>query len=264
MNTNYKPIITYSKTKEEPKVKNIIEPIDWVWAVQQVERNPELQCSIRSVAKNVDHRNIVITGYKPSWINNKVLYLPRKQTRNRKQNKYFQSAQNIILACKDDRISDKFVLMNDDFFVMKHIKELGHYYRADLKTVIDIYGEKYPRSPYLRGMKTTYNLLRKMGIMTPLSYELHVPMVYEKKKRLELLKIQEPYMNRGESIHTRTLYGNIYKCGGERMLDVKVVKRSDKWSTDWPFLSTEERTFYSLPAGRHIRKSFDNKCKYEY
>jgi hypothetical protein len=239
------------------------EGIDWVWPVKHSDFNPELACSIRSVVKNANPRNIVITGYKPRWINDKAIFLRRNQVMSPSMNKYFQSAQNTLLACYDDRISDKFVLMNDDFFIMRPVKEIGYYYRAELKTVIEVYSRNFPRSPYLRGMKTTYQLLRSMGIDNPLSYELHVPMVYEKQKRIDLLKIQEPYMRRGEAIHTRTLYGNIYEVGGERMLDCKIVRKQDKWHPSWTFLSTEERTFNTLAAGRYVQQQFNTKCKYE-
>lgn len=239
------------------------EKIDYVYPVRSGEHNPELLYSIRSVEKNGNPNNVIITGHKPHWLNNKVIYIPRRQQRSAVKNKYYQSANNLLEACRDNRVGDKFVQMNDDFFIMRPVDEIKYYYRAELKTVIDVYSQKFPNSPYLTGMKNTYKILTSMGFKNPLSYELHVPMVYEKEKRLELFKIQKPFLEKGMSIHTRTMYGNIYKVGGERLLDVKVIYRKDKWDTSWPYLSTDESTFYRIPAGRYIQNKFKVKSKYE-
>jgi len=67
----------------------------------------------------------------------------------------------------------------------------------------------------------------------------------------------------------RSLYGNIYKVGGEQIKDVKIYYRerfdeisNDYKNSDIPFLSTDDESFLTIQKDL-LENKFKNKTKYE-
>ena len=78
--------------------------------------NEELRYALRSL-KNLPHRDVWIIGGIPDWVRDVRFYeYPRSTT------KYETTAQHMVTACRHPEISDPFVLMNDDFYIMKPMK----------------------------------------------------------------------------------------------------------------------------------------------
>ena len=88
--------------------------LDFVYIVKESDKNDDLRYSLRSIAKFYPDHRVWIVGYKPKWVQN-VGYIPVKQTGN----KWGNSVKNIIAACESKEISEDFILMNDDFFIIK-------------------------------------------------------------------------------------------------------------------------------------------------
>ena len=76
---------------------------DFVYILKESETNAELPYSIRSIEKYLNSyiNNIFIVGYKPTWIKN-VNYIKTIQG----SNKWKNSTNNVIQACKSKSISD--------------------------------------------------------------------------------------------------------------------------------------------------------------
>jgi hypothetical protein len=199
--------------------------------------NEELRYSLRSVVKNLAHTNIWVVGGRPDWYTGN--HIPLRQDGN----KYANARANLraIVSCSD--ISDEFVLMNDDFYVMSPVEVVPYYHGGDLIDKIRVFEGFAARSKYLAILWDTMHILAYHGSPTTLDYALHVPM---RMRRSEL----GPLLNYEASI--RTLYGNLKRVGGEQIPDVKVHTRRDGppqhdyMLSDFPFLSTHDRTFHTV------------------
>lgn len=234
--------------------------MDIVYTVRPGESNEELRYSLRSLCKNFpNHGRVFILGYCPSWVTNVV-----KVTRVQNESlKYKRVGANFMKLYTETDVTEKFVTMNDDFFFMKPIEEIPVYYTGTLQERLLLYERIKFKGPYIAGMRETLEKLQELGIKEPLNYDLHVPMVREVSKCLEVRKISD-----GMAFpHGRTLYGNLFKIGGEKHRDVKIISRthsglSSLYRNDWLFLSTSDNSFMGS-VGRFIRREFSEKCKYE-
>jgi len=221
---------------------------DVVYFVKPSEENDELRISLRSL-KNLNHGKIVIVGHKPTWVSDRIIHISTSQIEGEK---YSNVRKNWLALLEDDRISDTFILMNDDFYIMqptevveplRRIKPLDHY--------IELFAQLQANSHYVETMRRAHDLLKEWGINNPDSYELHVPMLFEKQKVIELFdRVPE---NVG---HTRTMYGNYYKLGGKRIEDVKIINDDQAITYDQRFLSTSDESYSHGKVGAYLRKKF--------
>lgn len=218
--------------------------------------NEELGYSLRTLV-NIPHDRVFIVGGCPSKIDTaKVTYIHT----NNNINKWRNSTNNLITACKDNRLSDDFILFNDDFFILKPISlDDLHVNRGPLSEVYKYYYNKYGNNEYTKGMLQTAEFLAKMGHKTILSYELHLPMVLNKKKVLEMFSL--PGVMDIPVIHKRTLYGNLYKTGTKSVKDCKIIGAFLSGLATGKFLSTMDVNF---PSARcFLNGLFPIKSKYE-
>jgi len=196
--------------------------------------NEELRYSIRSAIKNLPHDNLWVVGGKPDWY--KGPHIPTVQNKS-----YFLNAKgNIRKILQSDEISDSFILMNDDFFVMNPVKDLKYMYSGLLSDKIQTRERHNPGDLYTRMLIKTYSeLYQRSRIKQPLDYELHVPMIFEKEKLSSVIGSQGLW---------RSMYGNIYAVGGEQFTDVKMYNKDHVLSKniislESDYLSTEDKVF---------------------
>ena len=225
--------------------------------------NEELRYSIRSVAKNMPHENIVVVGGKPDWYTGKFISVDTFTVDGHPSTDKYENAKNNIRHIVDDSdISNDFVLMNDDFYVLKPIDQLQYYHGGLLADKIKVHSTFAPGSEYTHVLTRTAQVLDAMGIKDPLDYALHIPMMFNRQKLNEVLK--QPIAS------IRTLYGNMYGVGGRKMGDVKVhSKRNqhapepfDYKNEDSVFLSTADNTFSEVKTNL-LGPMFIKPSKYE-
>ena len=225
--------------------------MDFVYICRDGE-NEELRYSIRSICKNTKFSNIWVVGGKPDWYSGNYLRVEQNHTKNRNARNNLKK----ITSSKD--ISDDFILMNDDFFIMKPVENIPYYHGGHLINKVNVFEKNEPKSPYTKLLGNTYDKLIRMGIKDPLDYALHVPMKMNKRN---LVKVISP----GFSI--RTLYGNIYDVGG---IEMKDVKYHDKriWANqivniteDNIFLSSSDSSFNKMK--NKLQKEFSDPSIYE-
>ena len=202
--------------------------MDLVYIVKESEKNDDLKYSLRSIAKFYPENKIWIVGYKPSWVTN-VEYLPVEQS----EDKWKNSITNILTACNCKDISDDFILMNDDFFMIEPNVPIVMISNANLglisKTIKKYKGR---RSSWFDAFSYVYELLKKIGIQEPYyDYEAHLPLEINKKKFLEVMSLPEvqEFIKTSKVLHKRTLYKNYYRNRKEIELpaDVKVTRVYD-------------------------------------
>lgn len=243
---------------------------DVLYLVKLSDDNEELKYSLRSL-KNLKHSKVFIVGHKPKWINSNVVYIKTIQLKGQ-DNKYRNIKNNLFAAISDERLSDDFVLMNDDFFIMKPTKQIRNFYRLKpLEHYLRLYEKATPDAVYLQVIKDAIILLNSWGIYDLKSYDLHIPMAFNKKK---FLALSEKMPKSATYSHIRSIYGNYYHIGGRAVQDAKIIY--DKESTpknagytsilkyySRRFLSTIDESFKNKKVGEYIRLHFPEKSVYE-
>ena len=230
--------------------------LDLVYFVKEGRENEELKYSLRSVCENLPHRKVWFVGGCPDGLEPDGVI----KTVQHEATKWKNTNLAMKAACSDERITDNFVLMNDDFFVMSFIKTLPRYYDGSLTTrinqLITAYGD---RSDYRRNLVDCRNQLKryKLGIN---NYAVHVPMIVNKDGMIKTMALFD------DGLMWRSLYGNYIEGGVERQIKdgkVKLTLLSDEPSGNEVFLSTNDRSFQYGAVGKYIRERFNYPCKYE-
>jgi hypothetical protein len=202
-------------------------------------RNEELRYSIRSVVKNTENPNIWIVGGKPSWyIGN---YIKSDQSQDKYEN--VVNSLNTIVNCK--RIPEDFVLMNDDFYIIKPINKINTYHGGSFQKKVEIFTDNAKSSYYTSLLINTNNILKDAGIENPLDYAIHVPIKLNKQKLSTVIQ---------SKVSIRTMYGNLFNIGGTEVDDVKFHRMATrKWAKspdlntmDFEYLSTSDESFLEV------------------
>jgi hypothetical protein len=201
--------------------------------------NEELRYSIRSVVKNTENPQIWLVGGKPSWYAGN--FIKSDQSKDKYENVI--NSLNKIINC--DTIPDDFVLMNDDFYIIKAIDKIKTYHGGDFKKKVEIFSENAKSSYYTSLLKNTKKQLQDAGIENPLDYAIHVPIELNKQKLSTVIK---------PKLSIRTMYGNLFNIGGTEVDDVKFHRESTRrWakspdlnSIDFEYLSTNDESFLEV------------------
>ncbi len=95
--------------------------------------NDELKYSIRSVVASFPEANIWVVGGKPEWYVGNYIKVPQNLT------KYKNAFYNLKSITESNEISESFVLMNDDFYIIKKINNIDNYHGGSLLEKINLY-----------------------------------------------------------------------------------------------------------------------------
>ena len=189
---------------------------DVVIPVKTGEYNQELRYTLRSIEKYASNiRKIWLVGNSPSWVKN-VELLPTSQPLD----KWLNTRNNIETACRCDLISDNFILFNDDFILTKEIRYWDHFNGFHRGTLFEAEC-KYQHFPDKNIWREGFHFNRQILILAgcgkdndePLNYEVHIPVVFNKEKRLNLFERPEFRKYRNESeplLFQRSIYFNLY------------------------------------------------------
>jgi hypothetical protein len=228
--------------------------MDFVYICRDGE-NEELRYSIRSVLLSFPEAKVWVVGGKPKWYSGNHVFLEQDN------NKYVNAVNNLKAVCNTPDISNNFILMNDDFFIIKKIETVEQFYNGLLSEKIDKFIKITGSSMYIKKLITTNNKLNKLGFTKPLDYELHVPMPMHKAGLLYIL-------NEYPECLWRSMYGNLFNVGGSQMEDVKVYKnkrhaaRSAQITKNSIYLSTED-TGLTIMVDNIFKELLTNPSPYE-
>jgi hypothetical protein len=217
--------------------------------------NEELRYSIRSAVKNLTHDKIWVVGGKPDWYTGN--YIEVDQTKG----KYSNARNNLRAICNSKDISDSFVLMNDDFYILNKVSLIPYMYAGTLDDKINNREDIFSGNSYTKLLQQTLGSLfiRTKNII--LDYELHVPMIMEKNKLKKTLLFSGLW---------RSVYGNMFEVGGIKTCDVKVYDKKEifyKASYDinnlkHDYLSSSDQSFKTVKS-LVLEKQFKDKTIYE-
>jgi len=215
--------------------------------------NEELRYSMRSLV-NINHDKVFVVGGKPIWYYGNHIRVEDTGA------KYSHARANLEAVIKSKHISDDFILMNDDFYILEPIGDLQVYNQGALKDKMETYLSFAPRSRYTALIVKTYNFLLENGYDNPICYDLHVPMIMNKEKLKEVMATRKLW---------RSIYGNFNDLGGITIPDVKVYNekglekiKHDYLTSSQPFLSSQDSTFRQLKDAL-LHRLFPNPSKYE-
>lgn len=218
--------------------------------------NEELRYSIRSVIKNCKVDSLWVIGGKPDWYVGNYIKVEQRYS------KYKNAYNNFKTICNTKEIPDEFILMNDDFFIVKPVDKIYSYFSGTLEEKINAYESVLGRSSYINRLKATQDKLIQMGFDNPLNYEIHVPMSMSKQNFNNILGINH-------NLLYRSVYGNKFSENSVEMTDVKVYQSENfgplsyNYNSDkYPFLSTESGSFLEL-KNSFLSKHFSKKTIYE-
>jgi hypothetical protein len=179
------------------------------------ENNMEILYSLRSVQKNlVGVGQVFVVGFLPKFLKD-VIHIPLEDNPSpalKEQN----IMRKIYAACKDKRLSNKFLMMNDDHFFNRpyaidkipnwkwmHLDGNGEGYRQSIRNTIDALGG---------------------GVQT--NFDVHTPIIYDKKKFIKTMDEFDWTVFRGYVI--KSLYANFNKLNGEELPDLKINRNLSK------------------------------------
>lgn len=228
---------------------------DLVYILKPSSENEEFRYSLRSVVKHAKNYGKIITiGGQVTGITTDINISLRQVGKT----KYDRVNITLKEICLNPLISDNFILMNDDFFLMQDLdmSKLKNYYRCSMKDYLDILVRDNARSEYTNRLARTAMALETLNLDTK-CYELHVPMLFNKHKLLEVYGVFTGFCG------SRTLYGNYHHLKSTQINDCKIFTKGDDFDKNLPWLSTTDASFKLGKVGKYIRSSFPDKTKFE-
>jgi hypothetical protein len=224
--------------------------MDFVYIVGTGSRwdNNELRYSLRSLDENATVDSVSVVGNTPGFL--------RNVTAHKMAEKGLDKAERVArkLLAAIEKLPEKFVLMNDDFYLLRRLDKLPSYHHGPLRQTIRKH--LVGRSNWHQRKQQALQILQAQGIAEPLDFSLHVPFPVERQKIAELAKMV-PFWRKGLF---RSLYGNLFRDSLEavHMGDVKS-----------PTVSGGNRGFYSStgvvrsPVRQFLAKRFPNPSRFE-
>lgn len=217
--------------------------MDFVYICRNGE-NEELRYSIRSVIHFYPDAKIHIFGGKPKWYSGEFIEV--KDMGNK-----FDNIDRCYDAICNSNLND-FILMNDDFYIIDKPNSFVHYYDGSLEEKIQKHMSMYGLSKYARVLSEANKKLKKMGISNPLNYDVHTPMLFNREKLSDIVLM---------SSAPRSMYGNIYNVGGEKIVDIKIYKHTKDVYINGYFLSSEDNSFNKISG--LLKNRFSYPTHYE-
>lgn len=231
---------------------------DVVYMVKESSMNPELFYSLRSLEENWSYKSVWFAGGCPEGLR------PDRHMKIKQVglNKWEKVRNMLITICKNNEITEDFWLFNDDFFILKKMSEdIPPQYNGELMSYVERVEKKQGRSDnFTVRVRQANDDLKKAGLST-FNYEVHKPMLFNRKKLLEVLE-KFP-----ETPGFRSLYGNYWKIGGQDRHDmkIKIVNFNKLYLLDgeWEFVSTSDESFRNGNVGEFLRCKFKERSRFE-
>lgn len=211
--------------------------------------NLELRLSLRSIDKYaLNLGRVFVIGEKPDWIKN-VVHIPVNDDLTSENNVF----KKILIACKSG-ISENFVFMNDDFFMLNEFnaETYPYFINGDVKYIEN-------PSRYQMVLNNSIVYLQSKGIEDVLDFRVHCPIRYNRKKFLSLESVFNQQKDKESGYSPRILYGNLFVDEYIEAPDCKI------WGNE--FCETEQRCISTKNDGIDVLvvllKKFKKKSKYE-
>lgn len=222
--------------------------LDVVYPYRASPEDHELRYSLRSLA-NIQHRKVVISGDRPGFAGAHLTCIETP----RHEDRYRDSTTNILAAIEQGDLTDEFVVMHDDIFVLE-AWTFRHEHRC---TIREYLASGAAAGDYRDRIRSTLNVLLDCGVTEPLWFGLHTPTIYN-RDRLHALILEYG----AEPVLLRTLYHNLHPQISERAHDAKLRH----WPSDVPtgLLSISDEVAQDPSFRAWLNSSFRERSRYEH
>jgi hypothetical protein len=174
--------------------------------------NLELRYCLRSIEKHLSGvGNIFIIGHCPDWVQN-VIHIPAEEDpRNRFRDRNIMN--KMVAACKDERVSNDFLMVHDDHYLLADY-EAGKFPYYHMGPMNEGYGQ------YGDTKKNTVSILCREINDQINNYDAHCPIVFNKQR----FRFTVPNVGweRWYGYCLKTLYCVMNGIEGEYMDDIKI------------------------------------------
>lgn len=174
---------------------------------RSTQKNLELRYCLRSIEQHLRGvGDIFIIGYCPEWVTGCIHIPAEEDPRNRFRDRNIMN--KMLAASKDERVSDDFLMIHDDHFLLKDYEAgvFPYYHCGPLVPGEGQYG------------KTKQNTLNILGQIN--NYDTHCPILFNKgifMKSVPLIDWSQWY-----GYCLKTLYCGVNLIMGEYMEDIKI------------------------------------------
>lgn len=223
---------------------------------RSTQKNQELRYCLRSIEKHLTGvGNVFIIGECPEWLTN-IIHIPfTEDPRNRYRDR------NIMLkmteACKDSRVSDDFMMVHDDHFLLADYEavDFPYYHMGPMNEGQGQYGYTKDNTRSLLSFAESFN-----------NYDCHCPIVFNKQLFMRSVALAD--WSKWYGYCLKTLYCVMNGIEGECIEDIKIrmplkadeIKQAiagRKW------LSIGDRCFQPGGMWDVLNELYPNKSRYE-
>lgn len=134
----------------------------------------ELRYCLRSITKHLTgYDDIFIVGEKPEWLKG-VVHIPCPDYGDKTYHKERNIFEKIMAACKDERVTDYFLFMNDDHFLLQDFEAgiFPYYCHGWLNEFMTVTDYKH----------TVWNTMEIYKDWHAVYFDIHCPIVYNKRR----------------------------------------------------------------------------------
>ena len=214
----------------------------YILGTGSVWNNNEIRFSLRSIAKNgIGVGKIFVVGMLPAFLSNEVIHIAVDDIYNPMQNADGNIAHKVLQACKDKRLSDDFLFINDDHLILKQVdlKDIPAFHKGDMTTFDDSY---FALNYWRMRLKRTREALQKQGLPA-LHFDCHTPIIFNKYHFPEVMARFD--MDEGPGLTMKSLYGNCVSpentkllCGEKKMVaEYYTLEQLNDRLTDCAYIS---------------------------
>lgn len=247
----------------------LLSHLDVVYPVRPSRSgNEELRYSLRTIEKSFPHRDVYVYTSKPiEWLSDNV----HVQIVDELPNPNASVNNKLAMACANPNISDPFVMMNDDFFIMRKIQNLPDYCLGLMDSQIAARNQK---DIYRGCLVRACNIIRmEYGVEFPLDYEIHAPVLFNKDELSEVCHKHITQIRRSlyfavadqhllPKQHLKVPHDCKLYCPREWPFPWRIMTLDKLLESGAPIISTTDRYWTQEFAG-YIKPLFNKPSKYE-
>lgn len=238
-------------------------PVDVIYALGKgsIHQNIELKYSLRSLemhARNIG--NVFLIGEKPKFLNYEFVQhihvrdnnLPERNIKNK-----------IIAACELPQLSERFLFVNDDHFLLKEIDAANYpYYFKKNMSLLQGWQVRPRTDEYAQSLKNTHDVLSERGLPGK-HFDIHYPIVYNKYLFPQIIQSY----NWSRKYVSKSLYSNSLNIEGIEATDLK-LNRAYPLATMMNMIADREifsigDYAFGIDLHRLFQQLYPNKSKYE-
>jgi hypothetical protein len=223
--------------------------------------NRELRYSLRSVCRFATGvSRVFVVGHDPGFLKDAQVF-PVADTSN---NKEYNIAAMIAWASKNTDISEDFLMLNDDHFLIAPIHAPAYpLYQVGL---LEDRIPKVVSAQYRASLVNTREHLLKAGKPT-MSFEPHTPITFNRSHFLQLTPVWEESRIRRAGYVARSIYCNYLGLVGTTIADVKLRKPKGpedvaKRVAGRDVFSISDSSI-ELGVASFLEQLFPEKCRFE-